>query len=95
MFQYYKTLAVGLTVLFNGNIWYEISEGEDNHIVCLNANSCTYRGCDLSGIPCEHEICAFLYKKQKPMDHISMWYHKESWQAASRYKIMPVRGNRF
>ena len=56
MFQYYKTLAVGLIVLFNGDIGYEISEGEDNRIVCLNANSCTCRGCDLSGIPCEHAI---------------------------------------
>ena len=29
------------------------------------------------------------------MDHISIWYHKESWQATSRYKIMPVRGKIF
>ena len=56
MFWYYQTLAVGLTVLFNGDIGYEISEGEDNHIVCLNANSCTCRGWDLSGIPYEHAI---------------------------------------
>ena len=95
MFQYYKTLAVGLTVLFNGDIGYEINRGEDNHIVCLNANSCTCRGWDLSGIPCQHAICALLYKKQKPMDHISIWYHKESWQTAYRYKMMPVRGERF
>ena len=44
VFQINKGLAVGCVVLFNEDTRYEISEGEDTHIVCLNEKSCTCRG---------------------------------------------------
>ena len=50
VFQINKGLEVGCVVLFNGYTGYEISEGEDTHIICLTSKSCTYRGWDLSGI---------------------------------------------
>ena len=52
VFQMNKRLSVGCVVLFKRDTQYEISEGEDTHIVCLNAKSCTCKGWDLIGIPC-------------------------------------------
>ena len=95
VFQINKGLAAGCVVLFNGDIGYEISEGEDTHTICLNAKSCTCRGWDFSGISYQHAICALLYNKEDPMDHIFRWFHKASWDAAYKNKIMHVRGKRF
>ena len=46
--QINKGLIVRCVVLFNGDNGYEISEGDDTHIVCLSANSCTCRVWDLA-----------------------------------------------
>ena len=37
---------MGCQVLFNGDIGYEIQEGDDTHIVYLNKNTCTCRACN-------------------------------------------------
>ena len=83
-----KGLVAGCVVLLNVDIGYEISEGDDIHTVCLNARSCTCRGWDLSGILCQHVICALLPNKEDLKDHISRWFHKASWEVAYRYKIV-------
>ena len=95
IFQINKGLSVGCVVLFKGDIGYEISEGDDTHTVCLSANSCTYRVWDLTRIPCQHAINALVHSKQDPHDHISRWYHRDSWEAAYLYKSMLVREKRF
>ena len=82
-------------MLFNGDTGYEISERDDTYTVCLSANSCTCRVWNLIGISCQHAICALVHNKQDPHDHISKWYHRDSWKAAYRYKIMPVMRKRF
>uniref|UniRef100_A0A2C9W1Z6 SWIM-type domain-containing protein n=1 Tax=Manihot esculenta TaxID=3983 RepID=A0A2C9W1Z6_MANES len=46
------------TVYFNGEDGYEISEGEERHIIFLEKQVCTYKVWDLTGIPCPHAICA-------------------------------------
>ena len=93
IFQIEKLLVVGCVVLFNGGIGYEISEGDDTYTIFLSENSCTCKAWDLIGIPCQHVICALVHNKQDSHDHIYRWYHRDSWEVAYRYKIMPVRGN--
>ena len=42
-FQFNKGIVVGCEALFNRDIGYEIQEGADTHIVCLDKKTCTYR----------------------------------------------------
>ena len=78
-------------MLFNGDTSYEISGGNDTHTVFLSTNSCTCKVWDLTRIPCQHVICDLVHNKKDQHDHISRWYPRDSWEAAYRYKTMPVK----
>lgn len=87
MFEAYKMATIGCNILFNGDSRYEIVEGEDTHTVFLDKRVCTCRTWDLSGIPCQHAMCAYVNSKQDPADYISNWYHKDTYKAAYKWKI--------
>ena len=50
---------------------------------------------ELSGIPCQHEMCALVHNKENSKDHISIWYHRDMYIVAYKDKIMLVKGKRF
>ncbi|XP_075080398.1 uncharacterized protein LOC142165909 [Nicotiana tabacum] len=66
LYNDYREMASKCKENFNGEMGFEISEGEDRHTMILEQQRCTCRLWDLFGIPCAHAIRAFNYKKQDP-----------------------------
>ena len=82
MLQDNKDIASSCQVVFNGDVGYEIGEGDDKHTVFLDKNLCTCRSWELTGIPCAHAICALYHSKVDPISVIFKWYHKSSYTTA-------------
>ncbi|XP_060189316.1 uncharacterized protein LOC132618265 [Lycium barbarum] len=82
-------------VEFNGEFGYEISEGDDRHIVDLFQKIYTCRVCQLSGIPCPHAIKAVLYDKGEAEDDVHWFYSKEAYSLTYKNKLQLVRGQKF
>ncbi|KAG5581046.1 hypothetical protein H5410_051673 [Solanum commersonii] len=77
---------------YNGDNGYEITEGDDRHIVNLRVKRCTCRAWDLEGISCPHTIKALLHERINPLTEMN-WYHsKEAFLLTYKYKLQPVRG---
>ena len=95
LFQDYKEKALGCEVVFNGDVEFEIGDGEDKHTVFLDKKLCTCRVWELTGIPCSHAICALGYLKVDPISSISEWYYKEKFQVAYQHPLQPVGGKKF
>ena len=71
MFQDNRELTLGCEVVFNGDVGFEIGEGEDKHTVYIDKKLCTCRGWKLTGIPCSHAIRALSFLKVDPIVYIS------------------------
>ncbi|XP_057801530.1 uncharacterized protein LOC131016805 [Salvia miltiorrhiza] len=82
-------------VVWNGEYGYEVSEGEDRHIVKVDRKTCTCRGWDLTGIPCSHAIAAFFSSSMDPLLAISQCYHRDSYAKAYEHLIKPLPGVKF
>ncbi|WMV43053.1 hypothetical protein MTR67_036438 [Solanum verrucosum] len=95
LFTAYMRIAQLCSVDFNGDLGYEVSEGEDRHTVNLVEKECTCRSWQLTGIPCPHAIKAMLYQKIEPKNEINWWYSKEAYLMTYREKLMHVRGEQF
>ncbi|KAK4264930.1 hypothetical protein QN277_026045 [Acacia crassicarpa] len=95
LFECNKFLSVDCKVHFNGDEGYEVVEGQDRHLVYLSTGMCTCRAWDLTGIPCQHAICAMYHAKVDPKSRISQYYHKETYLATYRTKLLLVRGKNF
>ncbi|KAH0712573.1 hypothetical protein KY289_008532 [Solanum tuberosum] len=95
LFTAYMRIAQLCSVDFNGDLRYEVSEGEDRHTVNLVEKKCTCRSWQLTGIPCPHAIKAMLYQKIEPKNEINWWYSKEAYLMTYREKLMSVRGEQF
>ncbi|KAH0736875.1 hypothetical protein KY285_012582 [Solanum tuberosum] len=95
-FRVFQLLDPGSkSVDFNGDLGYEVSEGEDRHTVNLVEKKCTCKSWQLTGISCPHAIKAMLYQKIEPKNEINWWYSKEAYLMTYRAKLMPVRGEQF
>ncbi|KAK4254492.1 hypothetical protein QN277_009870 [Acacia crassicarpa] len=95
LFDTNRYLAIHCRVFFNGDDGYEVVEGKDRHSVQLDRKMCTCRAWDLTGIPCQHAICAMYDVKVDPSTQISRYYHRETFLASYRTKFQPVRGQQF
>ncbi|XP_060170945.1 uncharacterized protein LOC132601913 [Lycium barbarum] len=91
----YRAITHYCKVEFNGDFGYEISEGDDRHIVDLSQKRCTCRVWQLSGIPCPHAIKAMLYDKGEAEDDIHWFDSKEAYSLTYKNKLQPVRGQQF
>ncbi|XP_060210408.1 uncharacterized protein LOC132637315 [Lycium barbarum] len=76
MYNEFQEIANRCTLHFNGYYRYEVSEGNDKHIVNLSTKKCICRVWDLTGIPCPHAIKALHYKKLDPLKEIHWLYSK-------------------
>ncbi|CAH9123613.1 unnamed protein product [Cuscuta epithymum] len=94
-YQANKEAVTGCNTIFNGDVGFEIGEGEDKHTVMLDKLICTCRAWELAGIPCLHALCALYYKKEDALSYISRWYHKETYMAAYQYPLQPIPGKAF
>ncbi|XP_009627064.1 uncharacterized protein [Nicotiana tomentosiformis] len=71
LYAAYLKVANLCTVHFNGETGYEVSEGDDRHIVKLVEKKCTCRSWQLTGITCPYSITTLKYKREDPMTEIS------------------------
>ncbi|XP_059285840.1 uncharacterized protein LOC132039362 [Lycium ferocissimum] len=85
-----KDLARRCEVLFNGDVGYEIRDGECRHIVNLPNRSCTCRLWMLKGIPCPHAICAFYHSGEEAEDYVEHWYRKDTFLEAFKCCLQPM-----
>ncbi|XP_057811764.1 uncharacterized protein LOC131026000 [Salvia miltiorrhiza] len=71
MFEANKTDSVDCHVVWNGEYGYEVSDGEDRHIVFVDTKTCTCRAWELTGIamPYAHSI--------QPLPGVKFWNVKE------------------
>ena len=95
LYEINKELSMRCNLFFNGDDAYEISEGDDRHNVFLARKQCTCRAWDLTGIPCQHAICALFHAQIDPVTQISRFYHKDTYLCSYRTKFQPVRGKGF
>ncbi|KAK4280013.1 hypothetical protein QN277_011698 [Acacia crassicarpa] len=90
-----RYLSTKCSIFFNGDDGYEITEGNDRHIVDLSRKLCTCQAWVLTGIPCQHAICAMYHAKVEPTTQISKYYHRDTYLASYRTKFQPIRGQVF
>ncbi|XP_060179076.1 uncharacterized protein LOC132609216 isoform X2 [Lycium barbarum] len=95
MYNEFQKIATRCTLHFNGDYGFEVSEGNDKHIVNFSIKKCTCRVWDLTGIPCPHAIKALHYKKLDPLKEIHWWYSKEAYLLTYHHKLQPVPGPKF
>ncbi|XP_049368004.1 uncharacterized protein LOC125832858 [Solanum verrucosum] len=91
----YRAIAHGCKVEFNRDWGYEVSDGEDIYTVNPEQKKCTCKIWDLSGIPCRHAIKALTQKKVDSITEMHWWYSKEAYMLTYKYKMQPVRGQKF
>ncbi|KAH0649281.1 hypothetical protein KY285_034529 [Solanum tuberosum] len=95
LYNEYLKIAQICRVDCNGDNGYEVTEGDDRHIVNLRVKRCTCRAWDLEGIPCPHTIKALLHERINPLTEIN-WYHsKEAFLLTYKHKLQPMRGEFF
>ncbi|XP_059310761.1 uncharacterized protein LOC132062146 [Lycium ferocissimum] len=94
---YYDFLKIAqvCVVETNGGDGFEVSEGQDKHIVKLEMRIYTCRIWDIFGIPCPHAIKAIQYLKKDPVREIHRWYTKEAYLLTYHHKIQLVLGEKF
>ncbi|XP_009589123.1 uncharacterized protein [Nicotiana tomentosiformis] len=95
LYNDYMAICHYCKVEFNGDFRYEITEGDDRHIVDLEHKKCTCRLWQLFGIPCPHAIKATIYDRGDPKLQIHWYYSKEAYSLTYKHKFQPVRGIKF
>lgn len=66
-------------VLWDGKQSYQVKWRGIGFCVNLQAQTCSCRVWDLTGIPCMHGMAAILYNRLNPLDFISSYYTKETY----------------
>ncbi|XP_057775297.1 uncharacterized protein LOC130994270 [Salvia miltiorrhiza] len=85
-----KQLSIECNVLLNGDSGYEVSDGEDKHIVFVDRRMCTCRVWELTGIPCPHAIAAFYSGSMDPLSVMSHWYTRDTYLKCCKHTIQPI-----
>ncbi|WMV46368.1 hypothetical protein MTR67_039753 [Solanum verrucosum] len=85
-----KDLARLCEVRFNGDIGYEILDGQYRHIVDIRKKTCTCRTWQLRGIPCQHVVLAYQHKGIEPEHEVVHWYRKETFLKAYNHFLQPI-----
>lgn len=80
---------------FNGDEGFEITNvynAANRHIVHLENKTCTCREWQLTGVPCQHAVCAVYSADKNPENFVSHWYLKDTYLKAYQYSLQPLRG---
>ena len=85
-----KDLARFCEVRFNGDIGYEILDGQYRHIVDIRKKTCTCRTWQLKGILCQHAVLAYQHKGIEPEHEVVHWYRKETFLKAYNHFLQPI-----
>lgn len=90
-----KERSFNWVIEWNGDHGYEIAKLENRklkHVVDIMKKSCSCREWDLTGIPCQHAVCAIYFNNSHPEQFVDHWYTKTTYVKAYTYYIQPVPG---
>ncbi|GAU36822.1 hypothetical protein TSUD_320590 [Trifolium subterraneum] len=73
---------------------FEVEEigGARTFTVDLSKRSCTCGFWDLVGIPCRHAITAMSKRNQNPVDFVSGWYSRETYERCYNFNVSAING---
>ncbi|KAJ4846214.1 hypothetical protein Tsubulata_039406 [Turnera subulata] len=74
----------------NGSGKYELIDGENRHVLDRIKRECTCRSWQLTGIPCPHAAAPIMSERQKVVDYVASWYHKDAYLKTCRCAINPI-----
>lgn len=72
---------------------WEVTLRNKSWVVNFRNHTCSCREWDMTGIPCEHAICAILQEEKDAEDFVSNFYSVEKYKTTYKYIIMPVPDN--
>ena len=80
-----------LIIAMLGNAKFQVTfYGAESFVVDLRAKECTFRGFQLSGIPCPHALSCIWSSGLDVFDYVDDWYKKEAYAAAYHEIIEPM-----
>ncbi|GJZ53679.1 bifunctional aspartokinase/homoserine dehydrogenase I [Tanacetum coccineum] len=88
----YKDLHRHWNVIPSGESRFEVRNGYEGFKVDERSRSCSCRGWQLSGIPCEHGIAAIYFLHKDPENYVSDWYNKDVFVNAYNHYIEGMNG---
>ncbi|XP_073137263.1 uncharacterized protein [Henckelia pumila] len=71
---------------------FQVNGPSGQHTVDFGTNSCSCRKWDLTGIPCQHAVCAIWCKHQDPMDYVNPYYEVDRYNRCYEHAILPITG---
>ncbi|KAJ4847221.1 hypothetical protein Tsubulata_010683 [Turnera subulata] len=90
-----KELASAFSVQPNGSGKYELIDEENRYVVDRIKRECTCRSWQLTGIPCPHAAATIMSERQKVVDYVASWYHKDAYLKTYRCAINLIPGKMF
>ncbi|GKC87347.1 transposase, MuDR, plant, partial [Tanacetum coccineum] len=79
-------------VIPSGESRFEVRNGYEGFKVDERSRTCSCRGWQLSGIPCEHGIAAIYFLHKDPENYVSDWYNKDVFVNAYNHYIEGMNG---
>ncbi|XP_073269882.1 uncharacterized protein [Primulina huaijiensis] len=71
---------------------FQITGLHQQHFVDLCRMTCSCRKWDLTGIPCEHAVCAIWCKQENPEAYVHRFYSVLKYKQCYSRFIMPING---
>nr|GLL45057.1 Zinc finger, PMZ-type [Ipomoea trifida] len=96
-----RKLAAVWEVDWNGGDHHEVSwenveaQRRESYSVIIKERSCSCRGWDISGVPCQHAISAIMYEGQDPRKYLDNYFKKDVYLKAYHHMLHPVKGPMF
>lgn len=72
----------------------EVRKRNEVYGVNLITRECGCRLWNLSGVPCIHDVAAFMHFKLNPYIGVSSWYSQSNWFDTYQFSIKPVYGSK-
>ncbi|GKC54802.1 multidrug resistance-associated protein 5, partial [Tanacetum coccineum] len=74
-------------VVPSGESVFEVRNGYEGFKVDERLSTCTFRGWQLTSLPCQHEFAAIYFLYRDPKEYVSKWYKKEIFMSAYNHYI--------
>ncbi|GKF02205.1 multidrug resistance-associated protein 5, partial [Tanacetum coccineum] len=88
----YKDLHRHWNVILSGASRFEVRNDYEGFKVDERSRTCSCRGWQLSGIPCEYGIAAIYFLHKDPENYVSDWYNKDVFVNAYNHYIEGMNG---
>ncbi|GJX34570.1 multidrug resistance-associated protein 5 [Tanacetum coccineum] len=79
-------------VVPSGESRFEVRNGYEGFKVDERLRTCTCRGWQLTGIPCQHGLAALYFLHREPEEYVSEWYRKDKFVSAYSNYIEGLNG---